>query len=62
VDGKRRTIYRMEEAEINTGCIENVRLGGAHGPDGNTFAGTIDEVAIFDAVVSPTAVRQAYIQ
>jgi hypothetical protein len=62
VDGKRRTIYRMEEAEINTGCIENVRIGGAHGPDGNTFAGTIDEVAIFDAVVSPTVVRQAYIQ
>jgi len=62
VDGKRRTIYKMEEAEINTGYIENVRIGGAHGPDNNTFAGTIDEVAIFDVVVGPTAVRQAYIQ
>jgi len=62
VDGERRTIYKMEEAEINTGCIENVRIGGAHGPDDNTFAGTIDEVAIFDVVVGPTAVRQAYMQ
>ncbi len=62
VDGKRRTIYKMEEAEINTGCIENVRIGGAHGPDDNTFAGTIDEVAIFDVVVGPTAVQQAYMQ
>ncbi len=62
VDGKRRTIYKMEEAEINTGCIGNVRIGGAHGPDDNTFAGTIDEVAIFDVVVGPTAVRQAHIQ
>jgi hypothetical protein len=62
VDGKRRTIYKMEEAEINTGCIENVRIGGVHGPDDNTFAGTIDEVAIFDVVVGPAAVQQAYMQ
>jgi hypothetical protein len=62
VDGERRTIYKMEEAEINTGCIENVRIGGAHEPDNNTFAGTIDEVAIFDVVVGPTVVRQAYMQ
>ncbi len=62
VDGERRTIYKMEEAEINTGCIENVRIGRAHGPDNNTFAGTLDEVEIFDVVVGPTAVRQAYIQ
>ena len=62
VDGERRTIYKMEESEINTGCIENVRIGGAHGPDDNTFAGTIDEVEIFDVVVSSTAVRQAYMQ
>ncbi len=62
VDGERRTIYKMEEAQINTGCIENVRIGGAHDPDNNTFAGTLDEVAIFNVVVGPTAVRQAYIQ
>lgn len=62
VDGERRTIYKMEEAEINTGCIENVRIGGAYGSDDNTFAGTIDEVAIFDVVVGPTAVRGAYIE
>jgi hypothetical protein len=62
VDGKRRTIYKMEEAAINTGCIENVRIGGAYGPDDNTFAGTIDEVSIFDVVVGPTVVQQAYIQ
>ena len=52
----------MEGAEINTGCIENVRVGGAYDPDNNTFAGTLDEVAIFDVVVGPTVVRQAYMQ
>ncbi|MHC4556496.1 MAG: LamG domain-containing protein [Planctomycetota bacterium] len=62
VDGERRTIYKTEEAQINTGCTENVRIGAAHGPDDNTFAGTIDEVAIFDVVVAPTVVRQAYLQ
>jgi hypothetical protein len=62
VDGKRRTIYKMEEAEINTGCIENVRIGGAHSPDNNTFAGTIDEVAIFDTVVGVATVQQAYLK
>jgi hypothetical protein len=62
VDGKRRTIYKMEEADINTGRVENVRIGAAHGPDNNTFAGTIDEVAIFDMVVDPTAIHQAYLQ
>jgi len=51
VDGKRRTIYKMEESEINTGCTENVRIGSAHGPGSNYFAGTIDEVAIFDMVI-----------
>jgi hypothetical protein len=62
VDGKRRTIYKMQEAEIDTGCIENVRIGATHGPDNNTFAGTIDEAAIFEVVVGPTAVGQAYVQ
>jgi hypothetical protein len=62
VDGKRRTIYKMEEAQINTDCIENVHIGAAHGPDNNTFAGIIDEVTIFDVAVSPTSVRQAYIK
>jgi hypothetical protein len=62
VDGRRRTIYKTEEVEINTGCGENLRIGAAHGPDGNMFAGTIDEVAIFDVAVDPTAVRRAHIQ
>jgi len=62
VDGRRRTIYRMQEAEINTGCIAGVRIGAAYGPGDNSFAGTIDEVAIFDAAVSPSAVHQAYLQ
>ncbi len=62
VDGRRRTIYKTEEVEINTGCGENLCIGAAHGPDGNTFAGTIDEVAIFDVAVDPTAVRRTHIQ
>jgi hypothetical protein len=62
VDGRRRTIYKTEEAEINTGCGENLRIGAAHDPDGNTFAGTIDEVAIFEVAVNPTEVRRAHIQ
>jgi len=62
VDGRRRTIYKTEEVEINTGCGENLRIGAAHGPDGNMFAGTIDEVAIFDVAADPTAVRRTHIQ
>jgi hypothetical protein len=62
VDGKRRTIYKMEEAEINTGCIENVRIGGAHSPNNNTLAGTIDEVAIFDTIAGVATVQQAYLK
>lgn len=62
VDGKRRTIYRMQEAQISTGCIENVRIGGALGPDNRSFAGTIDEVAIFDMIVGVTTIQQAYLQ
>jgi hypothetical protein len=62
VDGRRRTIYKMQEAQINTGCIENVRIGATHEPDSNTFAGVIDEVAIFNAAVRPGAVWQAYMK
>ena len=62
VDGMRRTIYKMQEAEIDTGCVENLRIGAAHGPGDNAFAGAIDEVTIFDAAVAPTAIRRAHIQ
>ena len=62
VDGMRRTIYRMQEAEIDTGCVENLRIGAAHGPGNNTFAGTINEVMIFDSAVAPTAIRRAHIR
>ena len=62
VDGRRRTIYKIEEAEINTGCTENVRIGAAHGSDTNYFSGIIDEVAIFDIAAGTTAIHQAYLQ
>jgi len=62
VDGRRRTIYKIEEAQINTGCTENVRIGAAHGPDSNYFSGTIDEVAIFDVAIGITAIHQIYLQ
>ncbi len=62
VDGRRRTIYKIEEAEINTGCAENVLIGASHGPDSNYFSGTIDEVAIFDMVIGITAIHQKYLQ
>ena len=62
VDGRRRTIYRMVESEINTGCVENLRIGASHDPGGNYFAGIIDEVAIFDGVLGTTAIHQAYLQ
>ena len=62
VDGERRTMYKMEEAEINTGNIENVRIGAAHGPENNTFAGVIDDVMIFNAVVGLAAIQQAFLQ
>jgi hypothetical protein len=62
VDGMRVTIYKMQEAEIDTACAEDLRIGATHGPETNTFAGIIDEVAIFDAAVGPTAVRRAHIK
>lgn len=62
VDGERRTIYKMEEAEIDTASVEPVRIGAAHGPDNNTFAGTIDEVMIFNAVVGLTSIHQTFLQ
>jgi hypothetical protein len=52
----------MEEAEINTGGTENVRIGAEHGPDSNYFSGIIDEVAIFDVAIGITAIHQAYLQ
>ncbi|MHC4300989.1 MAG: LamG domain-containing protein [Planctomycetota bacterium] len=62
VDGRRLTTYKMQEVEIDTAFAENLRIGATHDPDGNTFAGTIDEVAIFDAAVGATAVRRAHIK
>jgi len=62
VDGRRRTIYNIQESEINTGSGENVRIGAAHGPDSNYFSGIIDEVAIFDVVTGTTAIHQDYLQ
>ncbi|UCC99039.1 MAG: hypothetical protein JSW66_03965 [Phycisphaerales bacterium] len=61
VDGRRRTVYKMQEAEIDTGNVENVCIGAAHGPDNPKFAGTIDEVMIFDRIVGPTVIHQAYL-
>jgi hypothetical protein len=61
IDGRRKTIYKMEEAEINTVCIENVRIGASLNPDNNYFAGTIDEVAIFDRAVGTSAIHQEYL-
>ena len=62
IDGRRRTIYKMQEAEIDTDGTANVRIGASHDPASGTFAGTIDELLIFDAAVNATAVRRAHIQ
>jgi hypothetical protein len=62
VDGRRRTIYKIQEAQINTGSTENVRIGAAHGPDNNYFSGIIDELAIFDVAIGITAIHQIYLQ
>jgi hypothetical protein len=62
VDGKRRTIYKMQEAPINTECVQNVRIGASYESDADPFAGVMDEVMIFDSAVSPTAVRRAYMK
>ncbi|MBN2314258.1 MAG: LamG domain-containing protein, partial [Sedimentisphaerales bacterium] len=62
VDGERRTIYKMEEGEIYTGNVENVRIGAMHNPDNNTFSGLIDEVVLFDTVVGQSAVHRSFLQ
>jgi len=61
IDGRRRTIYKMEEARINTGCVGNVRIGASHSSDSNYFAGVIDEVAVFDMAIGTTAIHQEYL-
>jgi hypothetical protein len=61
IDGRRRTIYKMVEVEINTGCTENVRIGASLSPGGNYFSGVIDEVAIFDMAIGTTANHQEYL-
>mgnify|MGYP001069851264 CR=1 FL=1 len=61
IDGKRRTIYKMAEAEIDTGSTDDVWLGAEHGPGGAFFAGGMDEVAIFDVAVGRTAIYQRYL-
>lgn len=62
LDGEHRTMYKMEEADIDTGDIENVRIGSAYGPDQNTFAGVIDDVMIFNVVVGYTAIQRVLLQ
>jgi hypothetical protein len=62
VDGRRRTVYKMQEAEINTACAENVRIGAAYRPDSYYFSGTIDEVAIFDVAIGISAIHQIYLK
>jgi hypothetical protein len=62
VDGRRRTIYKMQEADIDTAGTANVRIGASHDLDAGTFVGIIDELLIFDATVDATAVRRAHIQ
>jgi hypothetical protein len=62
VDGRRRTIYKMEEAQINTGCTENVSIGASYIPGSNYFSGIIDEVAIFDMAIGTTAIHKIYLQ
>ena len=37
-------------------------VGAAHGPEPHPFAGTIDEVTIFDSTVSLAAIQQAFLQ
>jgi len=60
VDGVRRTIYKMQEAQINTGCIESIRIGATQEPDSNTFAGIMDDLIIFNTTVSPSVIWQTY--
>ena len=62
VDGRRRTVYKMQEAEIDTRCTENVRIGAEYGPDSYYFAGTIDELAIFDVAIGISAIHQIYLK
>jgi len=38
MDGRRRTIYKIEEAQTNTGWTEDVRIGVAHNT--GRFCGT----------------------
>jgi hypothetical protein len=51
----------MQDAQIDTASAGDVRIGADHAPDAAFFAGTMAEVAIFDAPVGRTAIYQTYL-
>jgi hypothetical protein len=57
VDGTRRGIYKLQESHVQIGSMENVRMGRSHDGNGSPFQGTIDEVWLYDSVVSKSHLR-----
>jgi hypothetical protein len=57
VDGTRRGIYKMQESRVQLGSMENIRVGMSHDGDGPTFQGTMDEVKVYDSVISNSHLR-----
>jgi len=57
VDGARRGIYKMQESRVRAGSMANVRIGTSHDSNGPMFQGTIDEVKMYDSMISSTHLR-----
>ncbi len=58
LNGQRELIHSMVEAEIDTGLGSPLRIGGAQDAVMPTFAGVIDEVAVYPYALDMTAIRQ----
>ncbi len=61
IDGQRQNLYELVEHRIDTSCEGSIRIGGSHDPnDPSCFAGTIDDVRIFNTALSAENIEQIY--
>jgi hypothetical protein len=63
VDAQPQMILELTEHAIDTADIGNLRMGASHDPNApHHFNGTLDDVQLFDATLSPANIQQLYRQ
>jgi hypothetical protein len=61
VDARPPPIYELNEQEIATNVMEDLRIGAPYDPAASQpFNGIIDDVRLYDTALSPAHVRQIY--